>query len=190
MDPARNYLYDAAAPVPDYGAHPVTSGVAKGHMGMVLAGARSLTHAPKQQGLTYSDLLVSTGKAWGETNLKEPARKDAQDTAGPLTMGLAVARARSESPAQPEARLVVIGSAAIATDDALQFPGNLELTMGALDWLADRGDTVTIRARDALAAPLFLTNNAAIGIFAATVIGMPLLFLGAAAAVWYRRRHL
>lgn len=191
VDPVRNYLYDAAAPVPDYRTHPITSRVAKARMGMVLAGARSLTHDPKQQGLTtYSELLISTGKAWGETNLKEPARKDAQDTAGPLTMGIAVTRARSESPAKPEARLVVIGSAAIATDDALQLPGNLDFTMGALDWLADMGDAVTIRAREALAAPLFLTNNAAIAMFVTTVIGIPLLFLGAAGAVWYRRRHL
>jgi ABC-type uncharacterized transport system involved in gliding motility auxiliary subunit len=190
VDPARHYMYDPTAPVPDYRYHPITTRVAKARLAMVMPGARSLIHGPEQQGLAYNDLLVSSGKAWGETNQQEPAHMDARDTTGPLTMALAVTRPQSASPAKPAGRLVVIGSSAFATDDALQLQGNLGFTMGALGWLADRGEAVTLRAREALAAPLLLTNNAAVGIFLATVVAIPLLFLVAGGAVWYRRRHL
>jgi ABC-type uncharacterized transport system involved in gliding motility auxiliary subunit len=190
VDPERHYMYDATSPVPTYRYHQITSRIDNARLAMVIPGARSLAYEKEKQGFRFDELLVSSDKAWGETTLKGTARKDPEDQAGPLVMALAVTRSKPDSPAKPEARLVVVGSSAFAAGDVLQLQGNLDFAMAALGWLADRGESVTIRARETFSVPMFLTNNAAMGIFVGTVLVLPLLFLVTGGVVWYRRRHL
>ncbi len=188
IDAGRHYGYDPAAVVPLYGTHPITNKVDSADLAMVLPRARSMAvEETPREGLKLEELLTSSRESWGETDLTAPPERGEQDPAGPLTLAVAATR---EQEGRPEARMVVVGSSGFATDDVLQIQGNLDFVMNAMAWLVDKGESVTIRAKEVIQEPLFLTAQTATGILVATVVVVPLALLVMGGAIWYRRRHL
>jgi ABC-2 type transport system permease protein len=192
IDPMRAYMQDVRAVVPQYRYHAITSKIDSARLAMVLPGARSLSYDRNAEGLLFSELLVTSDAAWGETDRTRIA-KDSEDMAGPLTLAVAVTReiveASGDTPARPEARLVVIGSAGFAADDVLAVQGNLDFAMSAIGWLTDQGRSVTIRPPEMTQSPLFFTQRDMLLIFTLTVAVLPSLFLLAGGFIWLRRRH-
>lgn len=188
VDVARHYLHDATAAVPVYQRHAVTSKLQDARAAMVLPGARSLVVPEEREGFRYEPLLTTSPEAWGETKWSDGApQRDPADHRGPLTLAVAVTRTGEN---QPEARLLVVGSASFAADSALTLQGNLDFAMAGLGWLTDRSEGITIRAKGPDTPPIFFTTRQATAILAGTTLVLPLLFLAGGGWVWYRRRHL
>jgi len=197
VDPARHYLYDATSAVPVYQGHAITQKLDEARVAMVIPSARSLEVDEQREGYRYEPLLTTSTEAWGETRWGEGAPvKDGNDTKGPLTLAVAVTRTQTATEtdgsqqAPPEARLLVVGSSGLVTDDGLTFQGNLDFAMAGVAWLTDREEGITIRPRGPDTPPIFLTTAQAAAILAGTTVGIPLLFLAAGGWVWYRRRYL
>jgi ABC-type uncharacterized transport system involved in gliding motility auxiliary subunit len=122
------------------------------------------------------DALV---KALQAGNLPEPNAKDAK---GPLTLAAAA------SNSQTGARLVVFGNSTFAINAVTSQPGNVDLFLNSVNWLAEQESQITIRPKPFQTRQLVLNNLQVIQIFGMSVVLMPLAVLVVGAMVWWRRR--
>jgi ABC-type uncharacterized transport system involved in gliding motility auxiliary subunit len=69
-------------------------------------------------------------------------------------------------------------------------PGNLDFVMNCLNWLADREEVISIRARSLIHLGLRMSGWQKLIYSGIVILLIPLLALGAGVVVWLRRRHL
>jgi hypothetical protein len=147
---------------------------------------------------TVTPLLLTTERAWGETDLTaSPIRLDpAKDTGGPLSLAVAVAPRPPQTAVAPVPaaksgpRLVVIGSTTIAFDGYLrQYMGNRTFLMNAVNWLAEHETRIGIPPRRGDRRELAATPSAIRTVFFISVIAMPLTALACGIAIWFLRRR-
>jgi ABC-type uncharacterized transport system involved in gliding motility auxiliary subunit len=151
--------------------------------------------------------LVQTGpNSWGETDIKrlmtsgEVARDtDAGDKPGPVSLAAAVSapvpdapeapnEQGQDAPPRPETRVVVFGDSDFAANAWLGIPGNRDLFLNSINWLAQQENLISIRPKDPKDTRMTLTADQQRRIFWITVIIIPGLILLAGVQTWWRRR--
>jgi hypothetical protein len=203
VDPGRNYIGDPLSPAPlPQSGHRISSSLPD----VLLPGSRTVT--PKQGAgaeFVIAPLLKTTDRSWGETNFGGPPRLDpGEDTAGPLTVAVAVNKTDATPAVQPgqvptpapaagekkpKGRLVVIGNAEFASNSYFsQVAGNKSLFLNSVNWLAEDEDLISIRAEPQAAPPIVLTNQSQALVFYGSVVFVPLAVLLLGATVWWQRR--
>jgi ABC-type uncharacterized transport system involved in gliding motility auxiliary subunit len=203
-------LSNGTAPIAaTYPAHAITD-----KFGRLLTAypiARSMTPVDGGADGRTAQPLVQTGpNSWGETNFKslaagEPAKADGDDKKGPISLGAAVSvpgaappPAAVTPPAEPtkegdkpkpvETRLVAFGDSDFASNGALRVPGNEDLFLNSVNWLAQQENLIAIRPRDPEDRRITLTPDQERRIFYLTVLIVPGLILLAGVQTWWRRR--
>lgn len=147
-------------------------------------------------GFSASPLVQTTSSSWGETDFTNPAvRYDAdQDNPGPLNIGVTV---ESPAPLMPDeaatktstnSRLVVFGDSDFLGNAFISSPGNQDLALNAINWLAEQEDLVSIRAKDVEQRQLILTASQARVVMYSSIIFLPLVVLALGVAIWWNRR--
>jgi ABC-type uncharacterized transport system involved in gliding motility auxiliary subunit len=155
----------------------------------------------------FAQALVQTGpNSWAETDVKrlmtsgEVSRDvEAGDKAGPVTLAAAVSAPvpdapdapkdeNAEAPPRPETRVVVFGDSDFAANGWLGIPGNRDLFMNSINWLAQQENLISIRPRDPKDTRMTLTADQQRRIFWVTVIVIPGLILLGGVQTWWRRR--
>src|SRR3954452_23768118 len=199
---------DVSVPVAaKYDPHPITE-----HFNLLTAYplARSVTAiAGGTGGDTAQKLLDTSANSWAESNIKEltttgkVARElDKGDKAGPVSLAAAVSSpvADATSPAnaadpakpadagKPETRIAVFGDSDFVTNGYLGIPGNRDLFLNTVNWLAQQENLISIRPREAGSSTLSLTADAAQRIFWLSIVIIPGLILAAGVQTWWRRR--
>jgi ABC-type uncharacterized transport system involved in gliding motility auxiliary subunit len=175
--------------------------------------ARSLEPGSETRPGVSAQSLVQTSEAsWAETDLSQQALMGAkldpaQDKAGPVSLA-AVATievaaspspspspspAASPSPAPDEApkregRVVAFGDSDFATNSMLEFPGNKDLFLNSVSWLAQDLDLISIRPKEPEDQKLFLTRGQQQLVFVLSLLVIPGLCLAAGVVSWWRRR--
>jgi ABC-type uncharacterized transport system involved in gliding motility auxiliary subunit len=154
--------------------------------------------------------LVSTSKnSWAETDIKRLTASgqverelDKGDKAGPVSLAAAVATPVADAPApappadgskpvdapKPQSRFVVIGDSDFVTNGYLGIPGNRDLFLNAVNWLAQQENLISIRPRDPEDRRVSLTADQAKLIFWLSILVIPGLILAAGVQTWWRRR--
>ncbi|MGH2353602.1 MAG: GldG family protein [Chloroflexota bacterium] len=205
IDPERNYLGDPLAllPVPQPG-HRITASLSQ----LLMPGARSTSIGPDAgSDVAIAPLLLTTARAWGETNFEASARFDqGQDLQGPVTVAVSVLKtdpAPTFSPGatptptptpapgaeQAKGRLVVVGNSEFATNTYFnQVLGNRDFFINSVNWLAEDEDLISIRADPAVAPPIILSNQARVLVFYTSVVFVPFAILLLGGTVWWQRR--
>lgn len=115
-DPARHFMYDELAPVPEYRAHAITGKLEAGNLAMVIPGARSL-RTTRVEGAQESPLLATTGSAWATTQIQpggQVQQSPSRDQKGPFTLAAAVEFPRDSAVAATTAPASAPGAAASA----------------------------------------------------------------------------
>ena len=167
--------------------------------------ARSV--APVEGGVEgrFAQTVIETGpQSWAESDLKklfasgETERNlDAGDLAGPVSIAAAVSVTApapqtepAETPAAPQAetRLLVVGDSDFASNRALGFQGNRDLYLNMSNWLAQQENMIAIRPKDPSNRGITLTADQQTRINYLAFLGIPLLLIGNAVRVWWRRR--
>ena len=191
-----------------YQPHPITD-----RFGLLTAYrlARSVAPASGSTSGKFAQSLVETGpQSWAETDIKtlhttgKVGRDlDKGDKAGPVSLAAAVsspatdtpapapapaAGAKPEEPPKPETRLVVFGDSDFASNSGLNVPGNRDLFMNSVNWLAQQENLIAIRPRDPQDRRVTLTRDQQFRIFLITVLGIPGIILLAGVQSWWRRR--
>jgi ABC-type uncharacterized transport system involved in gliding motility auxiliary subunit len=155
-------------------------------------------------GRNAQKLVETSARSWAETNLKaltaaEPAKMDETDIKGPVSLAAAVSGPATDAPApaapkegeepkKVEARLVAFGDSDFASNRVLGVPGNRDLFLNAVNWLAQQENLIAIRPRDPQDRRITITADQQRRIFYITVLIVPGLILLAGVQTWWRRR--
>ncbi|MBP9865517.1 MAG: GldG family protein [Candidatus Omnitrophica bacterium] len=138
-------------------------------------------------------IAFSGSNSWAETNLQNLEQGEAvfeveSDTPGPLSVAVAMMPAAGD--VQTKGRMVVMGDSDFMTNAYLDLSANRDFALHVLDWLANDDRIVVIDSQAKNFVPFTLTSTQQLGLFTASVIGMPLLFFtaGAAGIFWRRTR--
>lgn len=184
------YSYDASSPI--------TKPLLDNGLRTFFTTARSVTplELPSASVLTVKQLLLTTGvvsgqvASWGETSnpyATGSMEYDERDIPGPVVLGVAIVNGTTEG------RVVVIGDADFASNNALQYVnyGNSDLFLNAANWLAKSEREINLPSPDftmrTMDQPLTPAEMVIFSI--ASVCLLPALGLVAGAVVWVVRRR-
>jgi ABC-type uncharacterized transport system involved in gliding motility auxiliary subunit len=198
---------DVSVPVAaKYEPHPITD---RFNLLTAYPLARSVTAVPGgSNGKTAQNLVDTSPNSWAESNIKEltttgkVARElDKGDKPGPVSLAAAVSAPVSDAPAppaadpakpadqpKPEARIAVYGDSDFVSNGYLGIPGNRDLFLNTINWLAQQENLISIRPREAGSSTLSMTADAAQRIFWLSILIIPGLILAAGVQTWWRRR--
>jgi ABC-type uncharacterized transport system involved in gliding motility auxiliary subunit len=161
------------------------------------------------EGRTPQPFLQTAQRSWSETTMAQlenpdtlAPETDKGDTAGPVTIGMAVAvqnkapepakpaeGATAETPpAAPETRIVAVGDSDFASNAYLGVEGNRDLFMNTLSWLAQQESLISIRPREASDRRLTLTASQITLMFWLSIVVIPGAVMGTGIYTWWRRR--
>lgn len=169
--------------------HPITQPLSQSGVPVLLNVARSVGAQPVGS-FKVTELIKSTEDGWGETSLAslENVGKDAQDLAGPISLGVAVETPKEEG--KKPLRLVVLGDSDLATNQLVGgMPANAVLLANALNWLAEREALLTIPPKKTEHVRLSLTPGQMLAIRLLAVLILPALAIALGTAVYFRRRR-
>src|SRR5664280_108239 len=190
VDPARKLpFFDLSAVyVNEFRSHPVVDGMQG--LAVLLPVARSVTTV-SAPGASSTILLTTSDKGWGETDLAaivagKPVAKDAKDIPEPVSLGVA---AQSEKDKEAGWRLVVFGNSAFATNQYLANAGNSNLSLNAVNWLANQVQALGIAPRSPEQVQLFLSETQMSHVLLISLFGLPGCAILLGVAVWWRRRR-
>jgi len=136
------------------------------------------------QGMTVQAIARTSPQSWGETNREAlqrgEAQPDPQDPRGPLPVAAVATRDKS--------RIVAYGTSNLASNQFINLQGNRDFFLNTVSWLAEEEDQISIRAKDARQAPVFLNAQQGQAVFLLPVVVLPaLVLLGGIVAVVRRR---
>jgi hypothetical protein len=157
----------------------------------------------------FAQTLVETSaQSWAESDIKTLTTSgqvsrdlDKGDKAGPVSLAVAVSSPVADAPtpapapdatpdpaSKPESRIVVFGDSDFASNSGLGVPGNRDLFMNAVSWLAQQENLISIRPRDPDDRRVTLTAQAQTAVFWLSLFIIPGLLLLAGVQTWWRRR--
>jgi ABC-type uncharacterized transport system involved in gliding motility auxiliary subunit len=213
---ARQFGFGPEVPVvTQYENHPITRDL--GGLMTLFPLTRSLGAEPKPpRGVSVQPLALTSSQSWGETDRaaleKGEAKPDPQDKKGPLPVAVAAtldlraetpdaasrpaeagkspaAGAAGEARTPARARVVVVGTANLATNQFLGAPGNRDFFLNTVSWLAEQEDQLSVRPKEPTRQPIILTSAQAQIVFWLPVVILPLAIMLAGIGVVIQRRR-
>jgi ABC-type uncharacterized transport system involved in gliding motility auxiliary subunit len=180
--------------VSQYDPHPITREM--GGVMTLFPVARTVTPAgTAPKGVVVQPLARTSPESWAETDRaalqRGEAKQDPGDRAGPLPVAVV---ATVEPAAPPEgkkdarARVVVIGTSNLASNQFLNIAGNRDFFLNAVSWLAEEEDLIAIRPKDTRQTPIIMTATQGQVVFWLPVVLLPGAVMLAGIAVLIRRR--
>ncbi len=184
-------------------SHPITQGF---EMMTGFPYARTVTPVEGGTEGRFAQKIVETApQSWAESDLKglfetsRPSRDlDKGDKPGPLPIAAAVSAPAAETPApaegapadgpKPETRLVFVGDSDFPSNMAIGVPGNADLFLNMANWAAQQENLIAIRPKDPTDRRVTLTEDQGRILSWLTQIIFPLLLVGWAARVWWKKR--
>lgn len=155
-------------------------------------------------GAVYSDLVKTGPQAWGETDLEAlfseaapTAEIGGNDKTGPLNVGIAYEKKLTPAGDQPSSeeakfdklgRVVVFGDSDWVRNAGINFYGNRDLALNALNWLVGEEGGLTIRPRSMRASALEPLSETVVNSIVIASFIVPELILLFGLFVWWRRR--
>jgi ABC-type uncharacterized transport system involved in gliding motility auxiliary subunit len=94
----------------------------------------------------------------------------------------------ADAPAKPEGRVVAVGDADFASNTLLGFPGNRDLFLNMVSWLAQDTDLISIRPKEPQDQRLILTGGQQLNLAWTSLILIPFSFVALGVLTWWRRR--
>jgi len=197
---------DATVPVvATYPPHPITD-----DFGLLTAFplARSVNLVSDGAGDRVAQTFVETSaRSWAETDITEleagEVQMDDDDIPGPISIAAAVSVAvepqetpdpaadlgeDEDDPPTPEARVAVIGDSDFASNGSLGIPGNRDLALNTINWLAQKENLISIRPKQPEDRRITLTADQQLRITWLSLLMIPAAVIGSGLFTWWRRR--
>lgn len=187
IDPQRTVLFSGLETfsADSYGEHPVTSALRPTRLPVLFSLARSVTPAGEDGATT---LVRTSLEGYGETDLGALPewQQDDADTAGPVSLAVAV-EGTTEDPAERPWRLVVVGNSSFASNRLLGSLANATLASNLFNWLVERQALLGIPAKEPEHVRLSLTGGQVRNLHLLVLLLLP--GLAVAAGIWMRWRR-
>lgn len=140
-------------------------------------------------------IAQTTPQSWAVTDTKQLASgqirfTEGRDRKGPISVAVASEGRQKDASAPRPTRLVVFGTALMASNQYSHLGGNLDLFLNAVSWTLEDESLISIRARDEESSKVELTQKAGMAIFLITVVLAPLVIAVLGVVNWVRRRKL
>ena len=153
MNPLRQMATGSADVViiDAFESHPITRDL---KIVALFPGVRSVTLADKPPtGVVGQRLAVTSQDSFGETDFaalrRGEAKPDAGDARGPLPVAVVATR--------DKARVVAYGTSLLAVNQYFAQPGNRDLVLNTVPWLAEEEHLISIQPMDTKSTPVFLS---------------------------------
>jgi ABC-type uncharacterized transport system involved in gliding motility auxiliary subunit len=142
-------------------------------------------------GVTVDSLCDTSADSFGVANfnpsMHEIRFRPGTDLKGPLTVAVA-ADLTSSAEGKSEARLVAFGSSRLASNSILNFQGNRDLLLNAVDWLTANESMMSVRPKPPESQHLNLTAQQMNAVLLRLIL-VPVVIIGAGILVWWGRRR-
>jgi ABC-type uncharacterized transport system involved in gliding motility auxiliary subunit len=128
------------------------------------------------------------GDKRGPISIAAAVSVPAPEAPAPPAQGESPQAAAAEQPPKPETRVVVFGDSDFAANGVLGVPGNRDLFLNAVNWLAQKETLIAIRPREAEDRRVTLTADQQRRAFYLSVLVIPGLAFVVGLVTWWRRR--
>lgn len=177
----------------EYPRHPITRNL------------DSLSLFPRAQGIEFygaedwqrQNFLQSSERSWNETGAQQgeidngPVYNGDNDdeTSGPLTIGMSLARSRQDDGAQlREQRAVIVGDADFLANTYLGNGSNLDIGLNLVNWLSHDDQLLSISPKPAPDTRFELSPAAQMTIAVFFLLALPIGLLASGLRIWLKRR--
>jgi ABC-type uncharacterized transport system involved in gliding motility auxiliary subunit len=171
--------------VTNYSSQPIVSGMKGTATGFPLVRSLEIKNAGKAN---VEKLFDSSSSSLATSNLSSPAVNinDPKNKKGPLT--IAAAGTYTTGKQNSQGRFVVVGSSSWAANRFIDFNGNNDLALNAINWLSSDEDLISIRPKPAENRRITMTTAQLNMVRMTSQFVLPLLVVIAGASVWWKRR--
>jgi len=168
-----------------YNFHPIVSEMNGVATGFPLARSMQTKNMDKT---VVQPLFSSSESSLATENLAAASfnPQDPKNKKGPLPLG-AAGTFTTDKP-DKEGRFVVIGNSQWAANSFIDFNGNSDLAMNAMNWLSSDEDLISIRPKPPEDRQLVMTSNQMRWVRISSQFLLPLVVVLAGVSVWWRRR--
>jgi ABC-type uncharacterized transport system involved in gliding motility auxiliary subunit len=171
--------------VSTYDSHPIVDELKGTATGFPLSRSLTIKNTDKT---TVQKLFDSSASSLATTKLDSPNvnPSDPNNKKGPLT--IAAAGSYKTGKENSEGRFVVVGSSSWPANSFINFNGNGDLALNALNWLASDEDLISIRPKEQENRNVTMTRAQFNWVRLSTQFLLPGALLLAGISVWWRRR--
>ncbi len=168
-----------------YDSHPIVSEMKGTATGFPLARSLDVKSGTKT---TVGKLFGSSESSLATDKLNSPKidANDPKNKKGPLTIGAAGTYNTGKENSQ--GRFVVIGSSDWAANSFINFNGNRDLALNAMNWLSSDEDLISIRPKEPEDRRITMTRAQMNWVRLTSQFLLPLIVVFAGVSVWWRRR--
>jgi gliding motility-associatede transport system auxiliary component len=171
--------------VTSYDSHPIVSEMKGTATGFPLSRSIDVKTGSKtsvQKLFGSSDSSLATEKL----NSPEVNPNDPKNKKGPMT--IAAAGTYNTGKENSQGRFVVVGSSQWAANSFINFNGNRDLALNAMNWLSSDEDLISIRPKEPEDRRITLTRAQMNWVRTTSQFILPLIVVFAGVSVWWRRR--
>jgi ABC-type uncharacterized transport system involved in gliding motility auxiliary subunit len=171
--------------VSSYGSQPIVNDIKRTATGFPLARSIQIKNGDKT---TVEKLFDSSSNSLATTNLSSErvSVQDPKNKKGPLTM--AAAGTYNTGKENSQGRFVVIGSSGWAANRFIDFNGNSDLALNAVNWLSSDEDLISIRPKAKEDRRITMTRAQLSFVRGTSQFLLPLIVVVAGFGVWWKRR--
>jgi len=171
--------------VTSYNSHPIVSEMKGTATGFPLSRSIDVKSGSKT---TVEKLFSSSESSLATTKLDSPNinPSDPKNKKGPMT--IAAAGSYNTGKENSQGRFVVIGGSAWAANSFINFNGNRDLALNAMNWLSSDEDLISIRPKEPEDRRITMTRAQMNWVRLTSQFLLPLLVVFAGVSVWWRRR--
>jgi ABC-type uncharacterized transport system involved in gliding motility auxiliary subunit len=171
--------------VTKYASQPIVNEMKGTATGFPLARSMEIKNTDKA---SVEKLFDTSGSSFATSNLSSPAVdvRDPKNKKGPLT--IAAAGTYNTGRENSQGRFVVIGSSGWAANRFLDFNGNDDLALNAVNWLSSDEDLISIRPKPQDDRRITMTRGQLSFVRATSQFILPLVVVVAGVGVWWKRR--
>ena len=171
--------------VRSYDSHAIVDGMKGTATGFPLSRSLDFKNGDKT---TVQKLFSSSESSLATRNLSSPQvdANDPKNRKGPLTM--AAAGTYNTAKQDSQGRFVVVGGSAWAANSFINFNGNSDLALNAVDWLGSDEDLISIRPKEQEDRRITMTRGQLTWVRSTSQFLLPLLIVVTGVSVWWKRR--
>jgi ABC-type uncharacterized transport system involved in gliding motility auxiliary subunit len=179
---------------PNFGTHDILKPLTSSKVPVLTANSQPIIQEKlKKDTIKVEPLLTTSTKSYAKSSMEiKTLEKASGDISGPFNIAVAITDELEYNDTTKNPRIVLLSSSALLDEYLVSNSksGNIDFIMNSMNWLVDKKDSISIRAKDLSSETLVMTMSQQLTVAGIAVILIPLIVAISGVMVWLRRRHL